>query len=241
MIPFLVVFFAWFFQSITGFGAGIFIIGILSMLYDPKMVVVSSAVFNLVGTLGLLYQNRRGKVEKYLLFSLLIGTVPGIFLGAYFLDMVDTTTLKLIIGAFILFLGIYDFMVQSGFLKVRLSKHMGFPVGFLGGLFAGLVGMGGPPPLVFLNQHLSDPYSIRLILNLYFASNIVIRLAFYKGFDIVSLDWNFIGMGMAGLLMGTVLGGLFAKKVPAEVYRSGVSYSVILLGFIILTLWLIEL
>ncbi|MFN3598791.1 MAG: TSUP family transporter [Aquificaceae bacterium] len=78
MIPFFVVFGAWFFQSITGFGAGIFIIGILSLFYDPKMVIVSSALFNLFGTLFLIYQNRKGKIDFYLLFSLILGSVPGI-------------------------------------------------------------------------------------------------------------------------------------------------------------------
>ncbi len=236
MIPFLVVSFAWFFQSLTGFGAGIFIIGILSFLYDPKMVVVSSAVFNLFGTLSLLYQNRRGKVDTYILLSLIAGSVPGILLGAYMLDRADIKTLKLTIGAFILALGLYDLAVQRGLIHLKLGRHMGAPVGFLGGLFAGLVGMGGPPPLVYLSQHLSDPYSVRLMLNLYFTSNILIRLAFYQSFEVVSLDWNFISMGLAGLLTGTLGGSLLVRKLSPDLYRYSVSYAVIFLGFVLLLL-----
>lgn len=236
MIPFFVVSFAWFFQSITGFGAGIFIIGILSILYDPKMVVVSSAVFNLIGTLSILYQNRRGRIDVPLLLSLMVGSVPGIFLGALLLDRLGVNTLKAIIGAFILALGVYDFAVQRGLLRLRLGRHMGIPVGFLGGLFAGLVGMGGPPPLIYLNQQLSDPYSIRLMLNLYFASNLLLRLSFYSGLDVVALDWGFIGMGLAGLLAGTAVGGFLAGRLSPRVYRHGVSYAVILLGCLILLL-----
>lgn len=82
MTVFLVVFFAWVFQAVSGFGAGIFIIGILSLLYEPKTIIVSSALFNLLGTLGLLYQNRKGKVDFYILSSLIAGSVPGIYLGA---------------------------------------------------------------------------------------------------------------------------------------------------------------
>ncbi len=234
MIPFLVVFFAWFFQSITGFGAGIFIIGILSLFYDPKMVVVSSAIFNLFGTLSLLYQNRRGSVDLGMLFSLIAGSIPGILLGAYLLDTVDTKTLKMIIGIFILALGFYNLLVQKGLFKIRLARQMGLPVGFLGGLFAGLVGMGGPPPLVFLSQHLSDPSSIRLMLNLYFTSNIIIRLGFYQGFDLVSLDWGFIATGIGGLIFGTLAGGILARRVSSRAYSSGVSFAVLLLGVMLL-------
>ncbi|MCS6998171.1 MAG: sulfite exporter TauE/SafE family protein [Aquificaceae bacterium] len=236
MIPFLVVFFAWFFQSLTGFGAGIFIIAILSLLYDPKMVVVSSALFNLLGTLGLLYQNRKGAVEPYLLFFLVLGSLPGVFLGAYFLDKVDQKTLRLLIGVFIVLIGLYDLLVNKGWLRLRFGKRMALPVGFLGGLFAGLVGMGGPPPVVFLSQQLKDPRSIKLMLNLYFTSNILLRLTFYQQMEVVRLDWDFIKAGLLGLFFGLLFGGLMSSKLPQNLYRAGVSYGVIILGFLLIIL-----
>lgn len=236
MIPFFVVFFAWFFQSITGFGAGIFIIGILSIFYDPKMVVVSSALFNLFGTLGLLYQNRKGEIAPYLLLRLIVGSVPGIFLGAYLLDQLDQRNLRLIIGIFIVFLGLYDLSLHKGWLSLRLGSGMATPAGFLGGLFAGLVGMGGPPPLVFLSQHFTDPYSLRLMLNLYFTSNILLRLVFYKQFNVVNLDWGFVGIGLMGLLAGILMGGLVANRLSTSLYKLGVSYGVVILGFLLILL-----
>ncbi|MCS6957716.1 MAG: sulfite exporter TauE/SafE family protein [Aquificaceae bacterium] len=233
MIPFFVVFFAWFFQSVTGFGAGIFIVGVLSLFYDPKMVIVSSAVFNLLGTLGLLYQNRKGKLNLYLLFSLLLGSLPGIFIGAYLLDIMDKRTLNFVIGFFIVFLGLYDLGVSRGWIKIGLSRHMGVPVGFLGGLFAGLVGMGGPPPLVFLSQHITDPHSIRLMLNTYFTFNILFRLFFYQSLEVSLVDWNFIVFGSLGLLLGLFAGGMLAKRLHVNQYRRGTPYAVIFLGLLI--------
>ncbi|MDM7266408.1 MAG: sulfite exporter TauE/SafE family protein [Aquificaceae bacterium] len=233
MIAFFVVLFAWFFQSITGFGAGIFIIGILSIFYDPKMVIVSSALFNLLGTLSLIYQNRKGKIEYYLLFSLIFGSIPGIFLGAYVLDRINTKELIFVVAGFISLLGLYDLAVYKGWLRLQINRHMGIPVGFWGGFFAGLVGMGGPPPLVFLTQHLQDPTSIRLMLNLFFTSNILFRLSFYNYMDVVSLDVGFLMAGLLGLLAGTLLGDLFAKKISANQYRAGVPYMIILLGFVL--------
>ncbi|MCX8059584.1 MAG: sulfite exporter TauE/SafE family protein [Aquificaceae bacterium] len=236
MIPFLVVLFAWFFQSITGFGAGIFIIGILSLLYDPKVVVVSSALFNLVGTLLLLYQNRNGKVDRYLLFSLVVGSVPGIFLGAQVLHHVDSESLRLVIGTLIVLLGLYDLLVSKKRLELYFGRHWGMPIGFVGGFFAGLVGMGGPPPLVFLRQHLSDPCSIRLMLNLYFTSNIILRLTFYHQLQVVNLQWDFVLSGFLGLLLGVLLGSLLDRKLPEEFYRKSIPYWVMLLGFVLILL-----
>ncbi|MFN4012684.1 MAG: sulfite exporter TauE/SafE family protein [Aquificaceae bacterium] len=236
MIPFLVVFGAWFFQSVTGFGAGIFIIGILSLFYNPKMVIVSSALFNLFGTLSLVYQNRKGKIDFYLLSSLILGSVPGIYLGAYTLERINSRELMLVIGLFITALGLYDLAVGKGWIRLRISRHMGVPMGFLGGFFAGLVGMGGPPPLVFLIQHVKDPSSVRLMLNLYFTSNILFRLSFYEHMKVVSLDIAFVLSGLMGLLLGIFLGGLFSKRISPESYRLGMSYVVIALGFVLLIL-----
>ena len=236
MTVFLVVFFAWVFQAVSGFGAGIFIIGILSLLYEPKTIIVSSALFNLLGTLGLLYQNRKGKVDFYILSSLIAGSVPGIYLGAYLLDRMDNHTLRLAIGFFIASLGVYDLMVQKGLLNLRLSRHMGLPMGFLGGLFAGLVGMGGPPPVVFLNQHLKDPVSIRLTLNLFFTSNIFFRLAFYESLSVASLDLYIVMEGLLGVLLGLVVGSLIARSLKAQAYKKLLSFSVIALGVLLLLL-----
>lgn len=234
MTVFFIVSFAWLFQSLTGFGAGIFIIGLLSLFYDPKAVVVSSAVFNLLGTLGLLLQNRKGRIEPYLMLSLLLWSVPGIYLGAYLLDTIDSKSLKLLIALFIILLGLYDLLVQKKLLKLKLGRRAGPFMGFLGGLFAGLVGMGGPPPVVFLNQQLRDPQSIRLMLNLLFTSNIFFRLAFYHSFDVVDLQTEFLLFGLAGVFAGLLTGSFASRFIVSETYKRLVSYSVIFLGFLLL-------
>ncbi|RMH80747.1 MAG: sulfite exporter TauE/SafE family protein [Acidobacteria bacterium] len=234
MTIFLSVFLAWVFQTVTGFGAGIFIVGFLSLLYDPKMVVVSSALFNLLGTLGLLLQNRGGRVNLYMLLSLVVGSVPGILLGAFLLDRLDSRELRLLIGLFILYLGLYDLAVQKGLIKLRMNRYMGVPMGFLSGIFAGLVGMGGPPPVVFLNQLLKDSQSIRLMLNLFFTSNILIRLLFYGGFDMLYLDVEFILPGLLGVLTGLSLGYVLSKLIKEHHYKRGVAYGVITVGLTLL-------
>lgn len=234
MTIFLSVFLAWVFQTVTGFGAGIFIVGFLSLLYDPKMVVVSSALFNLIGTLGLLLQNRGGRVNLYMLLSLVVGSVPGIAVGSFLLDRVDSRELRLIIGLFIVCLGLYDLAVQRGLIRLRISRHAGVPMGFLSGIFAGLVGMGGPPPVVFLNQLLKDTQSIKLMLNLFFTSNILIRLLFYGGFDMLYLDMDFILPGLLGVLMGLSLGHILSRLLKEHHYKRGVAYGVVALGFALL-------
>lgn len=74
------------------------------------------------------------------------------------------------------------------------------------------------------------------MLNLYFTFNILFRLAFYKQLNVVNLDWDFVGVGLVGLLAGTLAGGFVAKKLSVDLYRLGVSYGVLILGFVLIVL-----
>ena len=236
MIPFLTVFLAWAFQAFTGFGAGIFIVGVLSLWYDPKEVVVSSALVNVVGTALLLFQNRRGKVDFKVLFYLIIPSIPAIYAGAHLLKSIDRDILRLMIGAFVVLLGVYDMLVQRGLLRIKLNKKSGPLAGFLGGLFAGLVGLGGPPPAVYLNQNTQDKDSFKLMLNLYFTSNILFRLAFYYLEGVLFINREIVLNSLLAVPLGVFVGGFLVKSFSGREFRYVVSFSVIFLGFALMVL-----
>ncbi len=236
MIPFFTTFLAWIFQSFTGFGAGIFIVGFLSLFYNPKEVIVSSAIANLVGTLLILIQNRKGKVNFPLLASLILSSIPGIYIGSYLLSIIDKEFLKFVIGTFIIALGLYDYMHQKGKLGFRLGKNLGPLAGFLGGLSAGLVGLGGPPPAVYLNQNTDSMQSFKLMLNVYFTSNILFRLLFYHKENILYLNKEIILQCMLGVPLGVLLGGLLSKRITNVNFKSLVALSVLVLGFLVIIL-----
>ncbi|RLJ70135.1 hypothetical protein BCF55_0399 [Hydrogenivirga caldilitoris] len=242
MIPsvpdFLVFFLAWFFQAFTGFGAGIFIVGTLSLLYDPRTVIVTSAVVNLFGTLlmsGILI--RRVKPRFDILFPLMLGSVPGIFLGAEILLYLDRDTLRLVIGVFIFLLGIYDLLVQRRLLKkfsMRESLLNSLTAGFVGGFFAGLIGMGGPPPVVYLNQILEDIDEFKTTLTLFFTSNILFRVVSYgiQG-GIEYFDKGLIYAGLLSIPLGVYIGLLLSRKVQPSGLKVFISTSVMFLGIVL--------
>ncbi len=232
----LIVFFgAWFFQAFTGFGAGIFIVGILSLIHDPRSVVVSSALVNLLGTVTLaLFLMRRVRPRWSVLLPLIIGSVPGILLGTEVLLILDREALRFIIGVFVLFLGVYDLFVQKGGLSrlsMRENPLWSLSAGFLGGFFAGLVGMGGPPPVVYLNQVVKGVDEFKATLTLFFTSNIVFRTVFYwleGGADF--FEPVFLLTALPSVPAGVLFGLYMSGKVRPERIKALVSLSVILLG-----------
>ncbi len=235
VLSLFIFFLAWFFQAFTGFGAGIFIVGVLSIFYDPKTVIVSSAVVNLIGTLFMSFLlMKRVKPRLDILFTLILGSVPGILMGSYALLLLNRESLRLLIGLFIFILGIYDFLVQIGVLyEFSLKKSFGVGVGFgfLGGFFAGLIGIGGPPPVVYLNQILGNVDEFKSTLTLFFISNILFRITSYclqGGADL--FDLNLILSSAITVPLGVYLGLFLSRRIKVRKLKLFVSLSVVLLG-----------
>lgn len=234
MLSFLVVLLAWFFQAFTGFGAGIFIVGILSLFYNPKEVVVSSSLINFWGNLFVFLSLRSKSSPNFkLLMPLVLGSFLGIAISSKVLILISKDALRALIGIFILLLGIYDLLVQRDVLKFRLKESFrnGLFAGFLGGLFAGLVGMGGPPPVVYLNQVCKNVERFKMTLALYFSFNVLTRVFFYFLYGDESL-WNteLILYSFFGVPLGIYLGLKLSEYVKPKVLKQIVSLSVLFLG-----------
>ncbi len=235
LIDFSVFFIAWFFQAFTGFGAGIFIVGILSIFHLPHTVIVSSALINLIGTSFMsIFLLKFVRPRWDLILLLILGSVPGIFLGTHILLGLSKEGVKFVIGLFILLMGLYDIGVQRGMLgnlKMRERKINTITVGFIAGVFAGLVGMGGPPPVVYLNQVLKDIEQFKFTLTVFFTSNIFFRLvSYYAQGGMVHMDYSLILYSTLAIPPAIYAGIYISRRVPVYKLKGIISYSVALLG-----------
>ncbi len=230
---------AWFFQSLTGFGAGIFIVGFLSLFINPKVVVINSAFVNLLGTLLSAYlYSKKGKPDLRELLFLGFGSAVGIALGSKALTLTDEETLRKLIGVFITVLGLYDYLVQRGslnFMALRKGPPFGLGMGFIGGFFAGLIGIGGPPPVVYLNQVIKDVNSFKATLSLLFTLNIIFRIASYKLMGGEKFfDLNFVAPSLLSIPLGIVLGFYLSQRIRPQRIKRFVSISIVILGLSLL-------
>ncbi|AAC06499.1 putative protein [Aquifex aeolicus VF5] len=238
LLSFLVYVLAWAFQAFTGFGAGIFIVGILSLFYEPKTVIVSSTVVNLLGIISmLLFLGKITRPNFKILFPLIAGSVAGIGVSAKLLMEIDREVLKALIGGFVLFLGIYDFLVQTNSLKFRLkaSPFVGVFTGFLSGIFAGLIGMGGPPPVVYLNQVCRDLNTYKITLSFFFATNVVFRIIFYLLYGGTEYwSYELILPAFLGAPLGVFAGIYLSRYFTPYFVKRFISLSVLSLGLFLL-------
>lgn len=152
-----------YFQTLTGFGLGIIVIGLtvsLKLLALPVIAAVVSIVtlFNcLVALVGKPFIG-----ELKIMLVLVLGTIPGVIAGVLLLGQLSASAANVIqglLGAIILVAGL-NFMFKPK-TKTRRSTPASFWFsGFGSGLTGGLFGMAGPPIVFHLYR---QPFSMDLV------------------------------------------------------------------------------
>ena len=152
-----------YFQTVTGFGLGIIVIGLtvsLNLVSLPVIAAVVSIVTLFNCLVALMGKPLLGELK--ILVVLVIGIIPGVSMGVYLLDeLSDSAThiLRGLLGAMVLFAGL-SFMFKPKTRKDRSATVSFLVSGFSSGLAGGLFGMAGPPIVYHLYR---QPFTLDLV------------------------------------------------------------------------------
>jgi uncharacterized membrane protein YfcA len=150
--------------SLTGIGGGVFIVPVLTLLYEflPANAAgtsLTTIIFTATAATLNYARQRRIYYRTGLVFAVV--TAPGAYLGAWLTTILSPKQLGLIFGFFLIFVGIYvaidlNNLLRAGNKKKRPSQKsdlelvrsrrtiaMGAGLSFFGGLASGLLGIGG--------------------------------------------------------------------------------------------------
>ncbi len=232
---FLVTLTGWFFQGFTGFGAGVFITAVLPIFIDTKVVIVSSAVSNLFGVVYLSLKNFTKRANFKILIPLSVGSFFGIWIGSYTLGIIESETLKLILGITIVSLGFYDFLIQTGkFTNFKLpdTEMTGYTIGFFAGVVSGLLGTSGPLFAIYLNQKIHSKEEFKLIISVAFLIQALNRILFYVPNESVwkNFDFMFFIVSIPAVFIGVFIGNRLTEKIEVYTFKKLVSISIIIIG-----------
>lgn len=170
-----------YFQTVTGFGLGMIVMGAASG-FDLAPLPVVAAVVSLMALTNsaVALPGKLHLIDWPAARAVLVGVVPAIVLGVLLLDYLSTvaaTALKLLLGVVIAYSGIV-FALRPTQLPTRSSNRSFLASGFLAGLFGGLFGMAGPPVIFhFYRQPMALP-AVRSMLLLVFTFTSASRTAF---------------------------------------------------------------
>jgi len=204
-------------RGFTGFGFGISATPLLVLLFPPAEIVPAILILEVLAG-AQIFLRTRGHVDWKLLLRTLVGALVGIPLGTLALELLDSGTMRMTIGAAVL---IAATLLVSGLrFKLRPPRWLCGSLGILAGIGSGAAGIPGPPVIVLF---LSSPVSIaigRASLSAFFlcVASLSSASAAWRGL----LNLNSVILGallMAPLLIGNHFGDKLFAKVNEKTFR----------------------
>ena len=194
--------------GLTGFGASLITIPVLSHFYPLPFVLVIAGLLDLGSGMALGLRHRRDAAVSELRWLVPFALV-GAALGVTLLVNLPRQASLLALGAFIGAYALYGLMERA---PARGIGQIWAPIaGTLGGICGTLFGIGGPPYLVYLTRRIADKSALRATMSVMVIFSLMIRLGafavvglFVQPDLVVALAW-FIPAAATGLWLGNHL------------------------------------
>lgn len=156
IIPMAVVMIAAMVQSMTGFGFGLIVVGLLSLACPIK----SAAVLNVLPALminGLLTWRLRHHLRWDDMRPIAITAVCVTPIGVLLMEHLNSQVINGLL-AVVLLVTLLQSLLSNGKHRPWHPYWLGVPMGLFSGLLAGAFGTGGPPLVAYVQSHHYDRY-----------------------------------------------------------------------------------
>ncbi len=224
----LVFFSAGLLQGLSGFGAALLAMPLLVLVMDVREAVTLTLLNTLILNL-FLSLHLKSHFDWRKILPLVVGCVPGVYVGVTILENVDPAIIKCCLGFLISSYGLYSLV---GRLRQRpISKGWGYVAGFATGTIGGAFSAGGPPTIIYttLTGWKRDQIKATLSTFFFFTSSLAAAGHYLTGLTTPHV-WQLFGVTALPVLAGVFLGAQFAKKLQTKTYLTIIYYLLIVLG-----------
>jgi uncharacterized membrane protein YfcA len=229
----LIFLLAGFTQGVSGFGAGLVAMPLLTLVLGIKAAVPLCMLNGLIIT-GLLSLQLKTHVDWDKIMPLLLGSLPGIFLGALALKRLDADLLQLGLGVFISLYAAYSLSARPRHLAI--SNRWGYVAGLLTGVISSVFSAGGPPAVIYVSLTNWTKDEIKATLSVFFfVSGIVTALGHAaNGLTTAVILREFVITGPL-TLVGALSGSLLYRRIRHRTYIVTMLWLLILMGLMMAT------
>jgi uncharacterized protein len=228
----LIIAFAGFTQGFSGFGAVMVSLPALTLFLPIKTVVPLVNLMSCVMNLILVIQLRRHlKWPKIL--PLLLGSLPGIPLGVYYLKNVAPWMLEFLLAALLITFPWYSRYTNPS--KRELRPIWAYLAGFGSGCLGGSLGTNGPPIIIYAALQPWDKDELKgTLVGFFFIAHLVaVGLQAYTGLVTAEVV-KMIFFSLPFLALGVFCGSFWYSKTAAESYRKVITIMLVVMGFLIM-------
>ncbi len=213
--------------GLTGFGLALISTPLLLFVYEPRPVVVLTAVFSVFISTAVVWDSWR-EARWRLALALLLPSTVGIFLGAEVLRVVDPVYIRLAVGAVVVFSALL--LVRDVRLPGAGTRWGPVVAGSASGALSTSTGLAGPPIVLLLASRGLPKAEFRSTSALYFLAMSLVGLLVLAGRGLVGGGEIRLALILVpAAIVGKMVGTAFLKKVSEQAFRA------LSLGIVILT------
>lgn len=216
-------------QSSIGFGFAILAIPLFSLILPIKYGIVVLAVSAMILSVHILLRMEL-KIKWKLVLPIITCITVGQYIGTNLLLSLDIIILKNILGVILVVISIFMFFSFNRFkIRINISKTVFF--GTLSGLLGGMLGISGPPLVVYYLSALDNKqeYQSSMQTTLLLMSIFTLVLHGFYG-NINSRVLTFSLFGITGVFIGSTIGLFIFKRVKKESLGKPVYAFIFLMG-----------
>ena len=234
-IPFIFLA-AGFTQGVSGFGSALVAMPLLLFFMDAHMAVPLCMLNGLIITSFLSLQLRR-HVDWKKITPLLVGCMPGIYVGARFLKEADSNLIKLLLGIMLVSYSLYSLLAKPVARKMKpvWPYAAGFGTGVIGSAFSA----GGPPTIIYITLTGWNKDDMKATLSVFFfITGIFMAIAHaLTGLTTKAVVQNF-ALSSFFVLLGVWLGSICYGRIKRETYLRIILSLLVVMGLVmIVTAW----
>lgn len=220
LIVIAIVAFAFFVQSLLGFGGGLVAIPLLSLFLPVSDVVTMMIAYQF--SMGLLIFKTAKQTMWQSIIDMLPAMVIGVCVGLFLLVYVPADGLRIILAIYIV-IHLLRSNTKIDPLKRFIEVGGKYIAGFLGGILQGTIGSGGPAFILYIKEKAPNSAQFRAtVIAILFLSNIP-RIAGVLSLDLVTPQIiNLALMAYPGFLLALYLGQKFHDQIPQKIFFRGV-------------------
>jgi uncharacterized membrane protein YfcA len=228
----LVVVLAHLLQSITGFGAVVLTLSVLAFLFPVKFLVPVLVSVSLIQVVWFAVAGRRsirwGHAKIILFFSLV-----GLPLGYLVFRFLPAGVLKIAVGAFVVLVAVANLTGMR--INIRIPRLCYYLLNLLGGFFQGALGAGGPLLIIYAGLTIEDKAAFRATLAIvWIALNSILCTIYLATGGFTESMLPLVGLGIACMVLGTVLGMRVHARIPQKPFRMLVYMILLISGLALL-------
>ncbi|MDP9409634.1 MAG: sulfite exporter TauE/SafE family protein [Actinomycetota bacterium] len=213
--------------GLTGFGLALISTPILLFVYEPKTVVVLTAIFSIFINTAVVWDSWH-ESRKRLALTLLVPSLIGVVVGVEVLRVIDPDYVRLGVGMIVVFSALL--LVRDVRLPGADTRWGTLVAGSASGMLSTSTGLAGPPVVLLLASRGLPKHEFRGTSALYFLPMSVAGIAVLALRGLVDASEVPLGLLLVpAAIVGKALGTALLRRVSEGAFRA------VTLGLVILT------